>query len=213
MIQRVNQFGLDNAADFPAASIGASQFAVVTARLGDADTKGAAQQAGFGDAAGKFDVKDTIRENLREDMSDIARTARSMDYQFDGMSSQFRLPRNATDQTLLAAARAFYTASEEHETDFIAFGLQPGFRDDLNTTADAFEASFGATATAIDAHVAATAEIAEAIRLGVQAVRVLDAVVRNKYAANTGKLAAWTSASHIEKDPKKPKLPSPPPTP
>ena len=205
MLQRVHQFGLDNATDFPVASIGALQFAVVTARLGDADTKGAAQQAGFGQSKSSFESKATIRGNLLEDMSDISRTARSMEPAFDGISDMFQMPRNRTDQNVLAVARAFFTNSADHETDFVAYGLPSSFRDDLNTTADSFEASFGATGTATDAHVAATAEIAEAIRLGVSAVRILDGVVRNKYASNTGKLAAWTSASHVEKDPKKAK--------
>jgi hypothetical protein len=41
----------------------------------------------------------------------------------------------------------------------------------------------------------------------------LDGVVKNKYRNNVGKLAAWTSASHIEKAPKKKKdEPQNPPT-
>ena len=206
MLQRVKQFGIDNAADFPVGSIGAQQFAVVTARLADADSFGAAQEEGFGDAALNVQVKATAREDLRDLMADISRTARSMQYQFDGIEAQFKLPRNLSDQNLLATARAFYTNSEEHETDFIAYGLGASFRDDLNTQADNFEATFGPVGTATDAHVAATAEIAENIRLGVVAVRILNGVVKNKYASNTGKFAAWVSASHIEKDPQ----PTPP---
>ena len=49
--------------------------------------------------------------------------------------------------------------------------------------------------------VAATAEIAENIRLGLVAVRILNGVVKNKDASNTGKFAACVSASHIEKRP------------
>ncbi|MEP7074448.1 MAG: hypothetical protein ABI878_01450 [Acidobacteriota bacterium] len=209
MLQRVNQFGLDNTTDFAPASVGALQFAVITARLAEADTKGAAQQAGFSQSKSTFDSKATIRGDLLEDMGDISRTARSMEAAFDGIADLFRMPSNRTDQNVLASARAFFTNSEEHETDFIAYGMSASFRDDLNTTADNFETSFGPTGTATDAHVAATAEIAEAIRLGTAAVQILDGVVRNKYASNTGKLAAWVSASHVEKAPKKPKPPTP----
>ena len=41
----------------------------------------------------------------------------------------------------------------------------------------------------------------------------LDAIVCNKYNRNAAKLAAWESASHIERAPqreKKPKVPTPP---
>jgi hypothetical protein len=41
------------------------------------------------------------------------------------------------------------------------------------------------------------------------AKRILDGVVKNKYRSNVGKLAAWLSASHIEKAPAAPKLPTP----
>jgi len=62
-------------------------------------------------------------------------------------------------------------------------------------------------ATAED--VEATAKTGESIRLGMVAVRILDGVVKNKYANDVGKLAAWTSASHVEKAPQKKKPPTP----
>lgn len=36
-------------------------------------------------------------------------------------------------------------------------------------------------------------------RKGIAALRVCDAVIRNIYAGNPGKLAAWLSASHVER--------------
>jgi hypothetical protein len=41
------------------------------------------------------------------------------------------------------------------------------------------------------------------------AVRTLDGIVKNKYTNNPGKLAAWLSASHVEKAPKKKENPTP----
>ena len=75
--------------------------------------------------------------------------------------------------------------------------------------ADAFEATFATQGSAIDSHVEATAEIGESIQRGMVARRILDGIVRNVYKSNTGKTAAWTSASHIEKDPKKKETPTP----
>lgn len=49
----------------------------------------------------------------------------------------------------------------------------------------------------------ATAEIGESIRRGMVARRILDGVVRNVFASDVGKLAAWASASHVERAPKK----------
>jgi hypothetical protein len=58
--------------------------------------------------------------------------------------------------------------------------------------------------------VAATAERGESIRRAMIALRITDAVMTNHYATNAGKLAAWRSASHVERDPVKAK---PDPTP
>ena len=57
--------------------------------------------------------------------------------------------------------------------------------------------------------VEATAEIGESVQRGMVARRILDGVVRNVYKNDTGKTAAWTSASHIEKPPKKTEEPNP----
>lgn len=46
---------------------------------------------------------------------------------------------------------------------------------------------------AIAEHVAATADEAAKVREGMVIVRILDGIVKNKYANNPGKLAAWLS--------------------
>lgn len=73
---------------------------------------------------------------------------------------------------------------------------------------DTFEATFATAASAQAEHVAATADTAAKIREGIVAVRTADGIVQNKYANDPGKLAAWLSAKHGEKDPKK-KAPTP----
>ncbi len=67
----------------------------------------------------------------------------------------------------------------------------------------AFEATFPTTAPATAEHVQATADDAAKVPQGMVIVRTLDGIVRNVYSADPGKLAAWISASHVEKAPKK----------
>ncbi len=199
---RMRQFGLDNKGDFPPGSIGDTQFAENAAVVDLLDVESGEQAASFGDTRFAFVGKATARENLRDDLSAIARTARSMNYQFPGIAAEFRMPRNNNDQQLLAAARAFHTETAERNDDFVAYGLPDDFRADLQSDIDAFEASLGETGSAIDSHVEATAEVGEIIRRGMVCRRILDGVVKNKYRDDVGKLAAWLSASHIEKAPK-----------
>jgi hypothetical protein len=196
---RIRQFGADNAADFPAGSVGAVQFAVIDSVIDEVVQLAGEQAAGVGDSRQTFATKSTARENLRDELYDIARTARSMQYEFDGIEDKFRMPVNRSDQSLLATARAFHTESAAYDNDFQAYGLDKLFRAELQTATDAFEEALNPTGTAIDEQVASTAEIGDAIRRGMIARRILEAVVKNKYRANVGKLAAWLSASHIEK--------------
>ena len=121
----------------------------------------------------------------------------------DGIGNKFRFQRNMSDANMLAKARAFHTESAPYEADFIAYEMDPDFRKDLNDAANAFEASFSDTASATAEHVAATADTSSKIRQGMVIVRVLDGIVKNKYANDPGKLAAWISANHVEKAPKK----------
>ena len=66
-----------------------------------------------------------------------------------------------------------------------------------------------ATTTAVSERAAATAELGANIRSAMISHRIVVAVMKIKYANNPGKLAAWLSASHIEKAPKR----TPPPMP
>ncbi len=198
---RVVQFGSDNAGDFT--GIATAKFAELGTLVNETESTSAAQQSGFGEAAQQFNIKDTARENLRDEMSDISRTAKSMEYAIDGIAEKFRFQRNMSDATMLAKARAFHSESLVYNADFIAYGLPATFRADLNSLADAFEATFSNTATATAEHVAATADTSAKVREGMVIVRILDGIVRNVYGNDPGKLAAWISASHVEKAPKK----------
>jgi len=202
---RIIQFGAESAADFPDNSIGSIQFAEIAAVVGLLDQLATDKAASSGSVQFAFVGKDTARENMREEMLDIVRTARSMFYQFPGIEAKFRMPRNRSDQQMLAAARAFVTEATPLSADFIAYGLPATFLAELQAAIDAFEASLAPTGAATDAQVAAIAEIGAAIRRGMIARRIMDGVVRNKYRNDVGKLAAWLSASHIEKPPKKKK--------
>ena len=198
---RIRQFGADNGADFPPDSVGAVQFDAIGTVVDELAQFAGEQAEGFGDARQTFATKSTARENLREEMYDIARTARSMQYEIDGIEEKFQMPVNRSDQNLLATARAFHTDTLEYNAQFQSYGLPATFRAELQTATDAFNDALNPVGTATDEQVAATARIGDAIRRGMIARRILEAVVKNKYRSNVGKLAAWLSASHIERAP------------
>jgi hypothetical protein len=76
MFIRVRQFETDNAADFPAGSVGATQFGVINTEIGVLEDLSGEQAASTGDTRQGFVQKETARENLREALYEIVRTAR-----------------------------------------------------------------------------------------------------------------------------------------
>ena len=60
-----------------------------------------------------------------------------------------------------------------------------------------------------DERVAAHAEIEDEVDQNNRKVRLIDGIVRSFYFGNPGMLAAWASASHVERAPKH-KKPDPP---
>jgi len=213
MGQRVSTFCADNDDALKTFPIYVTNKNIINTELAFADTQGALQQTGLGSARGAFEAKDTARENLRERMSPIVKTARRMEPLFDGISDIFRMPRNRNDQDLLAAARAFIAQIPAFKDGFLSFAMPPDFDVQLQNAIDAFEASLVPPGSATDQHVEATAEMGASVRRMMLAVRIVDGIVRNVFAGDIGKLAAWESASHVEKAPQTPKPKSPPPTP
>jgi hypothetical protein len=121
------------------------------------------------------------------------------------------LPREGNDQKLLNAARAFAADLEPLSAFFIGHELPADFLSDLNTDIVNMEAAMNHQANAVGDHVAAGAAIDESIEQGMQAVRVLDAIVRNRHANDPAKIAEWASASHVERAPRRSRPAAPPP--
>lgn len=209
MLTRVRDFGAENAADFPANSVGAENFAAVGAVVGELEASGAAQTSGASAGKQGTTMKSVARENVREDLRAINRTARALALDNAGLEDKFRMPRGGSDQTLLNAARSFLSDAELMKAQFIGYGLSADFLDDLTDDIAAFEQAVGEKNTASNSQIAATAAIDEQIERGMIAVRRLRAIVPNIYRDNASKLAAWTSASHVESAPQKREPPAP----
>ena len=116
-------------------------------------------------------------------------------------------------QTWLATARGFVTEAEPLKDEFVRRGMAPGFIDDLKARILAVVQADDAQQTAENARIGTTADLAAAIQQGLADVRELDAIVRNTYAGNEGELAAWESASHVERAPRRAETETPTPEP
>jgi hypothetical protein len=210
-LEREEVFLKDNIADFPAASPGEKALAELSAVIAEIRRLAAEQVSGASSARQHISVKDEEVDALMQLISHINRAAKAFEGEIPGSDLKFRLPRNRSEQNILATARAFLADAEPLKAKFIEYGLAADFLAQLQALIEAVDERGAAADSAGEQKSGATGGLAEAVRNGMKISRRLDAIVRIKYADNAAKLAAWTTASHLERAPKKKKdEPAPP---
>jgi hypothetical protein len=200
-LKNVDAFGLANAADFPAASMGGQQFALIHTAVPMTSNLGANQVSG-GKVACRF--------HLHDDMIGITTAAHSLALLGTaGIAGKFLMPHSNGDQALLNSARAFATDAAAFSAQLISVGLPATFITQLNTDITAFETLITTKGTAMSAQAGATGGLENAAHQAAVALHVLKTIVPNTYKNNPTKLAAWATASHVEKHTPVPRQPKP----
>jgi len=92
-----------------------------------------------------------------------------------------------------------------HHWNFVRFAMPADFLDALTEHITDFQSALRGN------QVMATAAIDDTLEEGLGAVQQLDAIVRNTFHGDAARLAAWTSARHVERSARKPQTPSPSP--
>ena len=197
MLKRVRDFGVAHSATFPEGSFGKQLFTAVAQIVVELDSQNVNQSSGRGSAQSIAATKATLREDLREAMLAINRTARALAFDTPGLDNQFRLPRGTNDQNLLNAARTFAADAAPIKEAFLKHEMPADFIQRLNQLINDFEQASTQKASAVSVHVAAKIKMDETIARGLQAVRQLDALIRNKFNGDPATLANWTRASHV----------------
>jgi hypothetical protein len=198
MFLRVDGFASERPTAFPPNTLGGETVAelrgVIRALTGTITT----QTTGLSDAQRATAERLAASEALRESMKAIARTARVKALDMPGLENKFRLPRSGSVPALLQAARAFAADALPLKAEFIRHEHPETFIEELEAQIAALERAMGDQNTKRDAHISATASVETLIERGVNAVRRLDAIVRNKFRDDSATLAAWESARHVE---------------
>ncbi|MBC8030177.1 MAG: hypothetical protein H7Z16_08705 [Pyrinomonadaceae bacterium] len=173
----------------------------------DADELGnqvAQQVSGTTSARQGTATKGVAREALRDGLERLRRTARAISRTMPGLDSKFRIPRTSTDQELIGTARAFAADALPLQNDFIRFSMPATFIADLNEHIEKFEAALTRQQSSRGAHVMAKVGINDALEDALDAIRQFDAIVPNVFHDDPARLAAWTSARHVERAARKP---------
>lgn len=198
MLLRVQNFAAGHAASFPAGTLGGETIAELKGVIETLTQATTSQTSGLSSVQRATAERTAAREALRESMQAIARTARVMALDTPGLENKFRLPRSGSDPALLNTARAFAADAAPLKDAFVRHEMPPSFIEEFETEIADLERAMSEQNVNRSAHVSATASVEATAERGMNAVRKLDVVVRNKFRDDAATLAAWESARHIE---------------
>jgi len=217
---RVQTFGNQNAADFAVGAKAIAHFATLDDLIQQVDQAKADQNPSRVSKASLLDA-------LQLDLKNIARTARSVEFNENGFAAPYRLPDNPAEIALIAHADAVLgrledqpadsaavkTAKAALRTKFVAYELPADFvtalRADRKAVADANQLNQSEVQDGVEN----TRLIGELLTQINDEITQLDAIMYNKYTRHPEKLRAWQSASHLERAPQRAKKPAPAPAP
>lgn len=162
------------------------------------------EQSGFeGTGEEGTALRAVARQNIRDYLSTLGRTARSIARKTPGFDKNYPPPSGMDDTELLNEARAVALKAIADKTVFIGRGLTIEFLESIDGFIADFDASQDVTNVADGSRGASVSEKNTAYEKGLDDVDVLNDFIRNFYRAQPAKLAAWKIASHIERSAKK----------
>ena len=199
MVLRVRDLGAEQAASFPATTLGGELFATVSAAAEELAGHIAAHSSGTSSARQGTASKGAARAALLDLLEMIRDTARSMSQTMTGLDTKFRIPRNMSDQELLGTAQAFATDAAALKADFLRFAAPADFLEDLEEHIEEFESATQQQHTGRGRQVMASASMDDALERALAAIRQLDAIELNSFRNDPARLAAWESARHVQR--------------
>ena len=196
---RVQAFGRECFAMAEPTSFVRMRLVVMDSVITRLDSSASAQAAALSAARQGTIAKDAALSKLLRTLEAISRTARPIEADGPTLLQQFRVPHGQSVQGVLAVAVSVAAAAQQLQAEFILRGLPDSFVEE-------FEADIAALRDAVTrnienrrAHVTATAAIEELCGRGMRVLRELDAYVRNTFTSVPATLAAWLSASRVER--------------
>lgn len=210
--KRVRDFDAAHAGLFAAGSLARELFDIIAGVVDELEGHAAAESTGRSKARQGTAGKASAREAILEGLGILRRTARSMAYTMPGLEEQFPVPHKQDGQELLSTARSALAAALPLKAEFLRREVPEHVFQDLEANIVAYESAFTGQNTGKEESVTASASIDATVGRGLNAVRELDPIVRNKLHDNPALLAAWLSAKRIERATRRNNK-QPPPTP
>ena len=211
-------FGINNAGDFPSGADGkktkAQELFEALGTVADGDPATARdsvignliralkeQETGTGDYHGGTTSKSVQRDGVMAVLRGFNKSAAAIASadKTPEIMDNFRMPHGTNDTIIAARARAFADAAMALKAKFLALEHPADFIEALRQRVVDFENADSEQNTGLQDQVGATASIDDLIDQGLVILKQLDAIMPNKYAGNPEKLAAWLTASNIQR--------------
>lgn len=205
-------FGDAHTYKFPPAGFAGGLFTQMKGVVARLDELGGDKVSASGSSRQTTVSKAVARSRLTETLGKMNLAANAMDVTSPGFDAKFRRLRERTDPSLLSAARAYHEDATPLEAEFIKYGMSAGFLAELTTEIADFSHATSEHQNHTQTGVSVTANVDDAIQEGLSIRHRLNAIVRITLSDDSGLLAAWQSASHIEHPGRKPKAPPTPPS-
>jgi hypothetical protein len=207
-LTRIQTFGRTHGAGFASGSQTLGYFAQLDALLIKID----------GAKVGQLPTrvsKSTLLDALLLDLQAIARTARAIALKEPDFDTPYTVPANTAETPLLTHADAVLALLDEADDDppatktakaalrakFIAYELPADFVAHLRADRDGIDTATEHNQAETQDGVASTAQLGDLLRQAGEVATHVDTAMQNKYARQPDALAAWTSASRLERAP------------
>ena len=163
----------------------------------------AGQISGVEERSMHIEEKQDDLEELQEVMTEMDNASIFLADRFPGIENVFGVPRNRSERSILAAARAQYDLSEQYEASMKPLMPErPDFRAEMLALINSIDETNAAADVSGGQSVGSTGGLKAALARLDKNSKKLDAVNRNKFRSNPVKLAEWLTASHLERAPK-----------
>jgi hypothetical protein len=194
---RVNRFGADHATAFPPASNAAADFAAAAAL--EADIKVDDFEPGT-PASDATVSKNTLIEEVWEDLKAISATARRIGKKEPGFDVDYRLGED-TQREIIATAEAFLLllADPANAAKFFAYSMPATFVTDLQADIDTITGKKGEQTDDRTGDAGETALTRTQVKQARELIADLNVSVRNKFRTDPAILAEWSTASRIHR--------------
>lgn len=158
------------------------------------------QESSAGTVKQNVVLKTQLLDAIVQDLEDMARVAKVIDFTHPGFSSKYQMPSSMGEQSILGAARLFIASaiSQSMQNEFISYGMPAGFLDDLQDDLTQYETLISGQSGAAQERMTALQQLNDAIAASSRIVEILDAIMHFVFANDKAKLSEWKHAKRLE---------------